>query len=223
MVNSEGVLGMSAQENVKEEQILKAAMEVFVEKGRDGARMQEIADRAGINKALLHYYFRSKDNIYEKILRKVFFGFFKQLESLVKTSASLADLLQGIINGFIDMFTANPNLHLFIIHELSQGGREVKKLLEGLVLEGEFDLPRWFVKRVSEEYAAGQIVKVDPPQLILCIIGSCVYYFLTEPLFMAIFSPGASFDRERFISERKKAVFDIMYYGIKPRGKNDAE
>ncbi len=209
---------MSAQENVKEEHILKAAMDVFIEKGRDGARMQEIADRAGINKALLHYYFRSKENIYEKILRKIFFGFFNQIESLITTSASFADLLQGFIDGFIDMFTANPNLHLFIFHELSQGGTVVKKMLEGLVMEGKFNLPKWFVKRVNEEYSAGRIVKVDPPQLILNIIGSSVYFFLTEPLFMAIFSPGLSFDRRRFIAERKKAIFDIMYYGVKPRG-----
>ncbi len=212
---------MSAQENVKEEHILKAAMDVFIEKGRDGARMQEIADKAGINKALLHYYFRSKENIYEKILQKVFIGFFSQLESLIQTSVSFADLLQGIITGLIDMFTANPNLHLFIFHELSQGGIMVSKMLESLAMEGKLNLPKWFVKRINEEYSAGRIARVDPPQLILCIIGSCVYFFLTEPLFMAIFPFESPFDRQRFIAERKKAVFDIIYYGIKPRGTRD--
>ncbi|NNE47360.1 MAG: helix-turn-helix transcriptional regulator, partial [Rhodothermales bacterium] len=50
-----------------EQQILEAALNVFSRKGRDGARMQEIADLAGINKALLHYYFRSKNGLYERV------------------------------------------------------------------------------------------------------------------------------------------------------------
>ena len=67
---------MTENDKQTEEKIFEAATDVFVEKGMDGARMQDIATHAGINKALLHYYFRTKDQlfnaVFEKIARKIF-------------------------------------------------------------------------------------------------------------------------------------------------------
>ena len=80
---------MSEKDSNTEQIILKAARKVFTHKGFDGARMQEIADEAGINKALLHYYFRSKDKLFEAIFKEVITTFFPRIISVLTSDLSL--------------------------------------------------------------------------------------------------------------------------------------
>ena len=77
-----------------EAKIIQAATEVFLEKGKDGARMQEIAQKANINKALLHYYFRSKDKLYEKVFREKVFNFLDELFSSVPETNEIKTVLK---------------------------------------------------------------------------------------------------------------------------------
>src|SRR4030042_482978 len=102
----------------KEELILHAAGDVFLEKGLSGARMQAIADRAGINKTLLHYYFRTKKNIYARILDKVFAAFFSQIEEAFGSGRSLATVLRQFIARLLGLLAANPRVPLFLMQEL---------------------------------------------------------------------------------------------------------
>ena len=80
---------MEIKKDSTEDKILEAAKNVFVTKGMEGARMQEIADEAGINKALLHYYFRSKERLFEAIFSEVIQMAFPQLTQILKSDAHL--------------------------------------------------------------------------------------------------------------------------------------
>lgn len=212
------------RDTTKEELILNAASEVFVEKGLSGARMQEIANRAGINKTLLHYYFRTKENIYAKIVDMVFSKFFGQMETALTDGASFPEALRGFIDGIFSVMVANPRVPLFMMQELAHGGKLVRDILLSTLTRNNLSLPKRFFSTLEEESAAGRIAPVDPFQFMITLIGSCIYFFVAEPIVAAIvttLSGNDSFDRVKFVDERKQAIFNVIYYGVKKRGEHD--
>src|SRR5215831_5817845 len=103
-----------------EKRILAAAKKVFLTKGMDGARMQDIADAAGINKALLHYYFRSKEKLFEKIFTEAMSGLFPKINSILESEQTVFEKIEMICGEYIDQIQQTPYLPMFI---LSEAGR----------------------------------------------------------------------------------------------------
>ena len=201
----------------KEEIILKSAMDVFIEKGRHGAKMQEIADKAGINKALLHYYFRSKEKLYARIFENLIKRNLADLIAIFQEDLPFKDFLKSFIFGYIDLINRNPKVPLFMLKELSEGGKTVKSILTHLQDSGTLDLTN-VVQKIEKAMRDGEIIKQDPKQLIATVLGSALYFFIAEPIFRTLFIDEANFDREAFIEERKEAVYQTILYGIMPRG-----
>jgi len=208
----------------KEELILNAAAEVIVEKGLAGTRMQEIANRAGINKTLLHYYFRSKENIYRKIVERVFAEFFARIEAVLASDDALPVALRRFIDGIFAVMLANPRVPLFMMQELAQGGKTVQDILTTTLGRQRLTLPQRLFNLIRHEQEAGLIGAVDPFQFMVTLLSSCIYYFAAEPIVVAVAQavrPGVPFDRLQFISERKEEIFNVLYYGIKKRENED--
>jgi TetR/AcrR family transcriptional regulator len=205
--------------SLKEEAILAAAMDVFIEKGRHGATMQEIADRAGINKAMLHYYFRSKENIYGRIFESVFLKLMNSLIISLDEGLDFKTHLRMLINKFHDTILNNPRLPLFIARELSEGGATVSSIVSRLIQENKIEGPPRIIASIRRAVEQEEIAFVgDPLQLMMTIIGSCIYFFVAEPIFRALFPTESGYNRDQFIEERKEAIFHTIYFGIKPRG-----
>jgi TetR/AcrR family transcriptional regulator len=201
----------------KEEIILRAAMDVFVDKGQYGAKMQEIADRAGINKALLHYYYRSKEKLYTHIFKYIFKKIMSEVVELFSSNLPFKEFLKTFISKYIDLLNKNHRFPLFIMRELSQGGKIVSNALkEAMPKELSEHLPA--IRMMEEAMENGEIVKMDPRQVILTVIGSSLFYFMAEPIIRVLLIPEESFDREIFLKERKEAIFNLIYYGLLPRG-----
>src|SRR6478735_10691909 len=91
-----------------EEKILNAAKKVFLTKGMDGARMQDIADKAGINKALLHYYFRSKDKLFERIFIEEAQKFMPRVTHIMLSEMTLFEKIEKFVGEYIDTLIQNP-------------------------------------------------------------------------------------------------------------------
>lgn len=204
------------QEEAAEERILRAAMDVFVEKGRHGARMQEIADRAGINKALLHYYFRNKEKLYARVFELLIWDNISGIQTLLNKDMPVEEYFKTFISEYIDLLNQNPNIPLFILRELSEGGETVKTILRELVEKGNFSV-KGPLEKIQNAQNNGEIISIDPRQLIATIIGSCLFYFISQPIFHTLFVDEQNFDREQFIEERKEAIFQIITRGILPR------
>ncbi len=94
--------------------ILNAAKRIFQQKGMDGARMQEIADEAGINKALLHYYYRSKQLLFEAVFKSAFLLLAPQLNKVLNDDSSLFDKIKNFTNNYISFVIKHPYLPNFI-------------------------------------------------------------------------------------------------------------
>src|SRR5271156_3051845 len=102
-----------------EQRILAAAKKVFLLKGMDGARMQDIADEAGINKALLHYYFRSKEKLFEVIFREAMDQLFPRIIGILNADKPLFDKIESFCGEYVGMLLNNPYLPMFVMNEVN--------------------------------------------------------------------------------------------------------
>lgn len=112
-----------------EKRIKEAARKIFLEKGYGSARTREIAEAAGINSALLNYYFRSKEKLFELIMMESVQEMFAFIFEIVQNkTTSLSQKIDGIVNNYIDIFLRNPNLPLFVLNEIqSDSDRFLKR------------------------------------------------------------------------------------------------
>ena len=158
-----------------EERILTAARKVFEHDGYNGARMQRIADEAGISKASLHYYFRSK----EKLFDKIFDEYLERVLPLFSTWQDDGNDWQNKVRSFMrDLFNVfRETSMLFIIQEL---GREPAKLEERLTLRRK--KPNALVTYYDRLRADGLVRDTDPRALVIAIHALCAYPFINKPM-----------------------------------------
>jgi TetR/AcrR family transcriptional regulator len=167
------------EQNSTEQKIIDAAEGVFLEEGFAGARMQKIADYAGINKAMLHYYFKSKDKLFELILRHKMQSFLPELTAtLHDESIPFLDKLDRFIINYLSMLRKNPKIPLFIFTTMNRNPDFVKFIPHRFGTD--------VVKVMRAEMAAGRIKTVDAHQFLLALMGMCIFPFVARPMFTAV-------------------------------------
>ncbi|MBP8156628.1 MAG: TetR/AcrR family transcriptional regulator [Leadbetterella sp.] len=159
-----------------EEKIITAAEEVFIEHGFDGARMQLIADKAEINKAMLHYYFRSKEMLFEKIFEEKVKNAFPQMGEQMKNIDSFTERVCFFIEQYYGMLVKYPYLPLFVISTFNkkENKKFVQKMPFGFIKE-------FFFESFFQDTQSGKIREVNPFQFAVSIMGMCVFPFLARP------------------------------------------
>ncbi|PKO95254.1 MAG: TetR/AcrR family transcriptional regulator [Bacteroidetes bacterium HGW-Bacteroidetes-9] len=200
---------MSEIESNTENGILKAARIVFTNKGFDGARMQEIADEAGINKALLHYYFRSKDKLFEAIFKDVLNTMFTKVISVLMAEMPLFEKIEKISSNYIDILTQNPDIAGFVFHEIS---RNPERLVGNMKSVGaNFEIIK---NQIGEEVKAGIIIPIKAEQLIANLMSLCVFPFIAKPVFMGITGMNQD-DFLQFVEDRRQIIPHTIITAIK--------
>lgn len=185
--------------------ILKAARKVFSEKGLAGARMQEIADKAGINKAMLHYYFRSKDKLFEQIFKEAFTEFWPKIETSMLTSIRMEEFLQGAIHSYIDIFIDKPYLPIFILTEVNSNPERLENLLKESGVN-----PPIIVDYLKRKMVDGEIKKMNPHELLINIISLCVFPFAGRPLLSRLLFNGDANAYNKIMVQRKQSLFEFL-------------
>ena len=198
-----------------EERIFRAAVDVFSMHGKEGARMQIIADAAGINKALVHYYFRSKDKLYDQAFDFIVKKYFSQLGDALQDQKDFASLLKALIDRYCDLLEANPMIYKFIFREVITGAPVLGSKFKLLLDELDNNPLETFTKKLKTAIRKKEIRPVDPLQTFITVIGSLVFYFLSFPLLSSL-RPELLLRREQFAKERKKHVYELLYNGLKP-------
>ncbi|WP_319589480.1 TetR family transcriptional regulator [uncultured Draconibacterium sp.] len=192
-----------------EEKILAAARNVFIHKGMDGARMQEIADEAGINKALLHYYFRSKQKLFEAIFKSVFGKIMPNVMLMVNSDKPIEDKLGAFIENYIDILTTNPFLPTFILKEIHRD----PEFLAGMIKESGIN-PQQIIAMFKQEMDNGTIRKMDPRDLIINIISLSVFPIAGKPLLSEMFFEKDKTNYDEFIQKRKVTIKEFILHSI---------
>ena len=194
-----------------EEKIFEAATAVFIEKGLDGARMQEIADKAGINKALLHYYFRSK----EKLFKTIFFNTLTNLKPVITQFFMEEDNLENkvtkFVGGYIDFISRNPHIPLFILNELR---KKPDFFLENMDSHKMINFSK-IEQILNKEINEGRIIEIDYRHFIVNMISLTIFPFIGKPI-IQFFSKMNDEKFQQFILERKKIIPEIIMNSIRP-------
>ncbi len=199
----------SKDENT-EEQILEAAISIFQTKGMDGARMQEIADKAGINKAMLHYYYRSKKLLFEAVFKNAFSLLAPQLNNILNDDSSIEEKIKSFTSNYITFIIKHPYLPNFIIQELNRNPEFILKMIEN---KGFPNLDK-FKKQVEEEIKEGIIIPISEEQLFINILSLNIFPFVAKPLIMA-FTNTDNNAYQLLMEQRKTEVADFIINSIK--------
>lgn len=193
-----------------EQQILNAAKNVFQTKGMDGARMQEIADTAGINKAMLHYYYRSKQLLFEAVFKNAFSLLAPQLNAILNDDSTVEDKVKNFTSNYISFIIKHPYLPNFIIQELNRNQDFIFKLKDNK----DFPNLEKFKKQVDGEVNKGIIKPISGEQLFINIMALNIFPFIAKPLIMAF----ANADNKAYMQlmeDRKTEVANFIINSIK--------
>lgn len=193
-----------------EQQILDAAKTVFQTKGMEGARMQEIADAAGINKAMLHYYYRSKEMLFEAVFKSAFLLLAPQLNAILNDDSTIEEKIKNFSFNYVSFMMKHPYLPNFIIQELNRNEDFILKLKENT---GFPNLEK-FKAKIDSEINQGILNPIEVDQLFVNIIALNIFPFLGKPLIKAFADKDDKAFKE-FIESRKTEVANFIINSIK--------
>ncbi len=193
-----------------EEQILYAAKIIFQAKGMDGARMQEIADKAGINKAMLHYYYRSKQLLFEAVFKNAFSLLAPQLNAILNDDSAIEEKIKNFTSNYISFISKHPYLPNFIIQELNRNKDFILKLKD---TKGFPNLEK-FKKQVDTEIEKGYLKPIKAEQLFINILSLSIFPFVAKPLIMGFINTDDK-TYKQLMENRKTEVADFIIKSIK--------
>jgi TetR/AcrR family transcriptional regulator len=202
---------MTGRDKQTEEKIFESATEVFIEKGMDGARMQDIANRAGINKSLLHYYYRTKDHLFNAVFEMIAGQMFRKFAPVLDENLSLEDKLRFFFREHISFMQKNPRLPLFILSEFHRNPQRIRKLIQNIDIGKLWDTLEAQHKEELEEY---NITKEDIPQFMTTVAGMSVFPFAAKTVVAPIMEK-MGYDFDDYIERRKEYAADFVIKAIK--------
>lgn len=209
----------SRTDSETEERILNAARTVFMRRGTAGARMQEIAAEAGVNQALLHYYFRSKDRLSSAVFGQFASRLFPALMQTLGGDSSIDEKIERIFAIYLDNLSRNPFLPGYVISELHHHPERIQQMLASVAgAEPGQVLPPLFRKlgrQIDERVRAGTMRPIAPEQFAVNLISLCIFPFVARPMLSIIF--GMDDDAfARFIAKRKTELPQFFRNAIRP-------
>ena len=197
---------MTESDKQTEEKIFEAATDVFVDKGMDGARMQDIATHAGINKALLHYYFRTKDQLFNAVFEMIARKVLKKFAPVFDEKLSLEAKIRFFFREHITFLQENPRLPGFLLNEVNRNPERIKKLLKNV----DFDV-LWskLYEQHKEELEKYNITQATMPQVMVSIAAISVFPFAARGIIEGILDKGG-INFNEFIEQRKEFAAEFV-------------
>lgn len=196
-----------------EETILEAARTVFMQKGFAAARMCEIAQTANINQALLHYYFRKKDKLFQIIFEQESRKFHTDFLSILHSDRSFFEKIRLMVFKDIEKISSAPYLPMFILNEMHSNPERLEQFLGTTHRHSE--LFQAFTHLVNQEKDAGRIRPVDPKQLFLSILGLTMFPFLAQPMVKYVLNIHEK-GFEQLMQERSVYASDMLVQSLQP-------
>lgn len=193
------------------EKILDAARIEFHQAGFDGARMQDIADNAGMNKALLHYYFRSKDELFEAVFQESFRTNFQPIIEVMQLEISLEEKVTRFVNAYISTIQIHPYIPGFVIHELNRNPQRMAAMAVSMNREAV----GVFIRQLREGMDAGLYREMDPRQALVSLLSMMLFPFIAAPVMKGVFNLDVV-AYHHFIEARKEEIPRAFFSLLKP-------
>jgi len=199
------------KDETTEEKILAAARKVFTTNGLAGARMQDIADKADIKKAMLHYYFRNKEKLFEMIFLQEAGRFFPQINSIFEAELSLYEKLEKFADVYISEMIENPYLPWFVLNEINLDPERFMKKFWG---PNNLPRPKKFLEQVEKEIKKGTIKRIHPLHLLMNLLSMCIFPFVAKPMMQKNLGLTEAQFLD-FMEQRKKEIPKFIIEAIK--------
>jgi AcrR family transcriptional regulator len=181
--------------------ILAIASDIFYRKGFTGARMQEIADLAGLNKAMLHYYFKTKEQLFDTVFQQALGVFLGGIAQVLNTDLPLKQKVNDYVDYCVDALQANPAVAGFIIHELQQHPDRLSTQFADYSFAN--------LQSFRQQAAA---VGINANHFFTNMVALCVYPFLARPLLQHLLQQTDE-EYQAFLQERKRAIKEQLWGG----------
>ena len=197
---------MNTRAGKTEERILRAAMQVFEEKGMSGTRMQEIADRAGVNKAMLHYYYRNKERLFNAVFDQLAANMFEKILSCFNSELPFSEKVKLFYQHHISFLQANPGLPAFVLNEINQNPDRLIRILQN----SGFDRTQSnLFKDLEIEMQSGNMRRMAPMQLVVNILALSIFPFAARGL-LEILLKKQGLNWTDFINNRKSSCPEFV-------------
>jgi AcrR family transcriptional regulator len=193
-----------------EEKILTAARRIFENKGMSGARMQEIADEAKINKSLLHYYYRSKQKLFEAVFKSAFNTLSPQINTILSSDESICEKITDFTYNYTTFMVKHPYLPNFILQELNRNPEFVTELISSKNLPGM----KKFKDQIKEAVEKGKIKNIAAEQLFINILALNIFPFVSASLLKG-FLETSDKEFKEILEKRKTEVAGFIIQSIK--------
>jgi AcrR family transcriptional regulator len=200
---------MTDKEKATEEQIFEAASRVFQKDGYAGARMQQIADEAKINKSMLHYYYRSKEKLFRAVFQQQLARFFPSIFEVLGSELTLDKKVPLLIDAYYNFLQDNPTVVQFIIQEMNNHPDEFRRFMK----EKNIHPPKSFADQIKKEISDGNMDPVDPRQLLISMVGLILFPFIAQMMVKTVFGLEEK-DYLQFLKDRKWFLTDFILNAI---------
>jgi len=208
-----------ARDGDTERQILDAAHRVFLRSGTAGARTHEIAAEAGVNSALLHYYFRSKERLATAVFHRAAGELFPVVAGILVSDAPLEEKVRKVIAVELDRLSRTPYLPAYVISELAYHPERIHQLLAALMHSRPGALGQTVLTRIQAqiraEVRAGRMRPIRAEQFLVNLLSLCIFPFAAQPMLAALLGlDGERFSR--FIHDRKRELPEFFMQALQP-------
>jgi TetR/AcrR family transcriptional regulator len=198
------------------EKILEAAIKVFAEKGRFGAKMEEIAAAAGLNKAMVYYTFQNKDNLYLEVMKVIISDMIGEglthFENEIEPKSSYKDGMISHIDFMLENFTGNPSRTKILVDSLANGSAEFSVAVNYCLDHYGRDKTRMLINYIEQGKRNGAFRDIDAEHVFISIIGMVAIFFMAPHIGeMMNIQVG---DPEAFFARRKRSIVDMLFNGI---------
>ena len=179
--------------------------------------MEEIARRADVNKALLYYYYSTKENLYREVLGRVmtrnFLAMFTALEERILPLGDLSERVAELSRTFFSIFTGNPRYTKILFEALTHEPETVTRIVRELKTENAIVRPDRVLEIFRSAQARGECRNIEPRQIAISIIGMNLIYFLTKPISQVLLEIDVE-DETAFLEKREQSIIDLLLNGI---------
>lgn len=202
-------------ETSMEDTLLSVAEQLFLEKGFDGASTTEIAKRAGCNQTLVHYYFRTKQNLFCTIFEKKFLTLYQGFMSFGNVNGTtVQDKLRFLIETHYDLISKDPRLPLLITNEFHRFPQLIEALRERLTSKPT-EMAIAFEQELQEEIAKGNIRPISLKDLFISVVSLNIALIFMMPVIGVVY-PMDENQKKAFIDHRRAENVDFVLKSLRP-------
>lgn len=212
-VSSKKTEPSSSADSSTQTRIIEAALKEFAEFGKPGARIDRIAELAGVNKAMIYYHFKSKDELYQESVQAMIGQITDSLAEALEEPSDLETLLSGLAQRYAEVYFRHPYLRAILLRELAGPSGDVLDILVEMIRSSE--IPKRLIGRLIECKLHGQLRVDDERQAMATFVSMNIGFFLMAPVIQQVLGLTNKQAFDEFIEHRQKIVADMFLNGVR--------